>query len=361
MSLDAPVLKARKPTAAVPWPLILVEGEEKAGKSWVAALLTKSTKVGACYWLDLGEGAADEYAAIPGTKYEVLEHDGTYAAVLEQVLAVRELAKLAAAAGEPPLVLVVDSASDVWNGLKDWVSLRARHSAKNKAKLADDPAAELDVSRNLWNDAATRYRRLMTAPLTFPGIVVTTARGKEVSGTDPATGQPYRDGRRDYSVESHKSLPYDATLWLRMSRTRPPVVVGARSVFAGIKPGSDEPQPITNEPDNLLEWLVFDVLKCNPSAAHVRDLKGLTGGDLLDSEREDEQARQQAERPQQARQQAAPAAPEPSPAEQAQAIVDRMPAGVTLGQLSHVLADAERRELAELNVETPNGRVTLRT
>lgn len=292
MSLERPRLQARKPSGAVPWPLLLVEGEEKSGKSWAAALLSTSPKVGATYWLDLGEGAADEYAAIPGTRYLVLEHDGTYAQVLEQVLAVKAEAARAQAAGEPPTVLVIDSASDVWDGLKDWVSLRAREKPSNQRKLAADPAAELDVSRNLWNDAAGRYRRLMTVLLTFPGIVVLTARGKVISATDPSTGQPYRDGRKTYAVEGHKSLPFDATLWLRMSRTEAPVVVGARSVHAGIKPGQDDPQPITAEPANLLEWLVFDVLKCDPTAAHVRDLQGLTGGDLTADERaEDPDAR----------------------------------------------------------------------
>lgn len=62
-------LKTRKPTGAVPWPLVLLEGEEKAGKSWALAELSASDKVGDTYWFDLGEGAADEYGAIPGARY----------------------------------------------------------------------------------------------------------------------------------------------------------------------------------------------------------------------------------------------------------------------------------------------------
>ena len=73
------LIKSRKPTGVVPYPVILLEGPEKAGKTWAALLLSRSERVGQTYVLDLGEGSADEYGAIPGVRYEVLEHDGTYA------------------------------------------------------------------------------------------------------------------------------------------------------------------------------------------------------------------------------------------------------------------------------------------
>src|SRR3712207_7733280 len=44
-----------------------------------------SDKIGTLYWIDLNEGAGDEYGAIPGAKYELVEHDGSYAAVLAAV------------------------------------------------------------------------------------------------------------------------------------------------------------------------------------------------------------------------------------------------------------------------------------
>jgi len=276
-------IKSRKPSGTVPWPFILVEGAEKAGKSWAAAALSASEKVGQTYWIDLGEGAADEYGAIPGARYEVIDHDGTYADILAQVEAVKAEAQRAAQAGEPPVVLIVDSLSALWESLKDWTTEQAKKSDKNKAKLRQDPAAEVDISRNLWNLAGARYRRVITHMLTFPGIVVGTARGKEVSATDPATGQPYRDGRKDYRVEGHRTLPFDATVWVRMSRTADPLVVGARSVHAGIRPGADDPQPIKGE--FSIERLVFELLKCDPGTAHTRDLREVVGGELSPEER----------------------------------------------------------------------------
>lgn len=260
-------LKARKPTGQVPWPMVLVEGAEKAGKSYTAALLSASEKVGQTYWIDLGEGSADEYGAIPGARYLVVEHDGSWASLLDQVTAVREEAQRVAAANEPPVVLVVDSMTAEWDLLKDWATDRAKDSDSNQRKLQKDPNADITVSMKHWNDATARHRKLMTLLLTFPGIVVLTARGKEVASLDE-NGRPV-EGSKTYKVEGHKSLAFDATVWVRMSREQPPMVVGARSVHAGVRPGVDKPQPA---PKFSLEWLIFDILKCNPATAKPRDL-----------------------------------------------------------------------------------------
>lgn len=260
-------LKTRTPTGKVPWPVILLEGAEKAGKSYAAALLSASDKVGQTYWVDLGEGAADEYGAIPGARYLVVEHDGSWTSLISSVEEVRALAQKAATASEPPVVLVVDSMTAEWDLLKDWAADRAKGSNANKAKLRADPNAEVSVTMNLWNDATARHRRLMTLLLTFPGIVVLTARGKEVASLNE-DGRPI-EGSKTYKVEGHKTLGSDATVWVRMSREHAPMVVGARSVHAGVRPGRDEPKPA---PNFSVEWLVFDVLRCDPATAHVRDM-----------------------------------------------------------------------------------------
>ncbi|GAA4221408.1 hypothetical protein FHR32_005073 [Streptosporangium album] len=266
-------IKTRRPTGIVPWPLILLEGGEKSGKSWACAELSASEKVGQTYWLDLNEGAADEYGAIPGARYLVIEHDGTWAAILNQVSEVREEARRAADAGEPPVVLVIDSMTAEWDLLKDWAGNRAKGSTSNQKRLRADPSAEVQVSMNLWNDATARHRRLMTMLMTFPGIVVVTARGKEVASLDQS-GRPV-EGSKDYKVEGHKNLAFDASVWVRLSREHAPIVVGARSVHAGIRPGVDKPVPA---PQFTLEWLVFDALKCNPVEAQVRALTTTKAG-----------------------------------------------------------------------------------
>src|SRR3712207_212179 len=152
-------LKTRKPTGRVPWPCILLEGEEKAGKSWALAQFSASDRIGALYWVDLNEGAGDEYGAIPGARYELVEHDGSYAAVLAAVQAVKAEARRAAAAGEPPVVLGIDTGSAIWDGLKDWASARAAQSARNRELVKRDPNAEIVISQNLRHDAGSRWRR----------------------------------------------------------------------------------------------------------------------------------------------------------------------------------------------------------
>jgi hypothetical protein len=261
-------LNTRKPTGAVPWPLILLEGGEKTGKSFTAALLSASEKVGRMVWLDLGEGAADEYGAIPDVSYEVIEHAGTWESITGQVTAAKEEASRAAGAGELPVILVIDSMTAEWDLLKAWAETRARKTDNNRKKLEKDPNAEIPVSMNFWNDAGTRHRKLMTTLMTFPGIVIMTARGKEVTSID-AKGRPI-EGSKEYRVEGNKNLAFDASCWVRLYRDKPAEVIGARSVHTGIRPGKDKPQELA--PDWTLEWLIFDALKCDPRKAHARDL-----------------------------------------------------------------------------------------
>src|SRR3954466_11568574 len=211
-------LKTRKPTGRAPWPCILLEGEEKAGKSWALAEFSVSEKIGALYSIDLNEGAGDEYGAIPGVTYELVEHDGSYGQVLAAVQAIKAEARRAADAGEPPVVLGIDTGSAIWDGLKDWASARAAQSTRNRELLKRDPNAEIVISQNLWNEAGARWRKLQTELLTFPGIVVVTARGKEVTEVD-ANGRPI-EGQKTWSVQTHREFPYAASVWGRLGGGR---------------------------------------------------------------------------------------------------------------------------------------------
>lgn len=250
-----PKLRTRKPTGKPSWPLVLIEGGEKTGKSWAAAEFTASNRIGSSYWLDWHEGSADEYAAIPGSKYEVIDHNGTWPDIVGQVEAVAHEAARALADGEPPVLLVIDSMTAEWEHLKSWANYRACSTDNAKLILERNPNAEIPVSMNLWNDANDRHYRLMRILMRFPGIVVITARGKEVAAIDEK-GRPVQN-QREYRVEGHKNLAYDASAWVRLSRKHAPEIIGARSVHAGIRPGKDKPRQV---PHFSLEWLVFEVL-----------------------------------------------------------------------------------------------------
>jgi hypothetical protein len=267
-------LSTRQPTGRVPWPLILVEGPEKSGKSYSIAVLSASDKVGQTYWIDLAEGSADEYGAVEGARYLVVEHDGTWNTIFSSVEAIYAEAERANAAGDPPVVLAVDSMTAEWNMLKDWASNRARGSNSNRRKLAADPQAEITVPANYWNDANSRHAKLMRLLMTFPGIAVVTARGKWVASIGE-NGQPV-EGKKEYRVEGQKNLAFDASCWVRLDREEPGKVIGLRSVHAGVRPGRDEPKELPN--DWTLEWLVFDALRCDPHGTHARELVELQPG-----------------------------------------------------------------------------------
>ncbi|SNS13970.1 hypothetical protein SAMN06893096_102192 [Geodermatophilus pulveris] len=339
MAMDG--LKTRKPTGRVPWPCILLEGEEKAGKSWALAQFSTSDRIGALYWIDLNEGAGDEYGAIPGATYELVEHDGSYGQVLAAVQAVKAEARRAADAGEPPVVLAIDTGSAIWDGLKDWASARAAQSTRNRELLKRDPNAEITISQNLWNDAGTRWRKLQTELLTFPGIVVVTARGKEVTEVD-TNGRPI-EGQKTWSVQTHREFPYAASLWVRLRRGRRPLIVGARSVHVGIKPNTDPAQEVTDQraDGRLLEWLVFDALKCDPGTAHVRDLVPFHGGGLLEHEREQEARIRTASEP------------------DAADLVARIQDAADDDDLREVWGQANRAGLLQVDVPAPGGTYTV--
>jgi hypothetical protein len=257
-------LKTRPPTGIPSWPMILIEGPDSVGKSYQAAQFTGSERTGQAYWMDLGEGAADEYINVPGADYLILDHDGSWADICEQI---RE-ATAAAEGSDKPAVLVIDSMSNVWDMLKAWVNSRARNSRNGKKLLAADPDAEIKPAPNLWNDANDRHHQFLNLLARFPGIVVLTAKGKETMAVD-GDGRPIPNAK-DYSVEANKNLPFRVNAHVRLSREDAPMVVSFRSATNGMRPGVDRPQKY---PEFTLEHLVFDVMGLK--TAQTRDVTPL--------------------------------------------------------------------------------------
>ncbi|MEV0370638.1 LAGLIDADG family homing endonuclease [Streptomyces sp. NPDC050636] len=225
--------------------------------SYVAAQFTGSQLTGQAFWLELGEDTADEYAQVPGADYLLVDHNGSYRDILDQIEAVHAEAKRAAAAKEPPVVLVIDSVSLLWRMLVNWTNDRARRSKTGQRKLRQDPDAEVKPSMNLWNDAYERWAKVMYLVRTMPGIVLLLARGKEVAAVD-GNGDPVQN-TKDWRVEGHKSLAYDATVWVRLRRDSEPQIIGARSLkFQVLREG--QPKSV---PDFSIEKLVFGLMGCS--------------------------------------------------------------------------------------------------
>jgi hypothetical protein len=250
-------LKTRKPTGKTSAPVILLEGGEGAGKSWAAATLSASDRVGFTAWLQLGrEITADEYGLIPGVRYELIEHDGTWASIFGQICDAKQEAAAARDRGEKPFVLVIDQIGAIWDLLSDWAYNRSKTNRKNKEKLASDPNAEIDVSQNYWNDAIARWRKMIGVLLTFPGIVIILSRGR---ATQTVEGNRTIEG---YRVEGHKSLQFDVPAWVRMAAGTDPVLMKLRTVH---NPVSPEDRVHRGMSGFTLERFIFDRMKYDPS------------------------------------------------------------------------------------------------
>lgn len=269
-------LRTRKPSGVASWPLILLAGEAKTGKTYQAAQFTGDERIGRSFWLDMGEGCADEYGAVPGADYEIIDHDGTWIDIITQVEEVRDFARTEAEKGAKPVSLTVDSMTAEWGMLSAWTDLRARRSKHNRAALEQDPDAEIDVSSNYWNDANSRHNRLMNILKTFPGLVVMTSLETEKTQFG-ANGRPLQGAPKQARPDAQKRITADATVWVRLSHDSPPTIVGIRSLKHNIIPGKDKPEPW---PEFTLSKLVFEFMELG--TAEVRHVPTLDADQVDD-------------------------------------------------------------------------------
>ncbi len=220
-------LKTRKPTGKPSWPILLLAGAEKAGKSYSAAVAAGSDLVGCTYWVTIGEDQPDEYGLLGD--FDIVEHDGKYQSILATLNAIA--AQPAPDKGVP--LLVVDSMSRLW----DLLSLQAQETAQRRAVAVAKkrnwalPEEEVPITMDLWNMARTRWDRVMDAIRAFPGPVILTARLDTVAVMDDK-GKPV-PGAKTTKVQGHKSLPFDVGAIVEMPTRGEAWLTGVRSV--GVK------------------------------------------------------------------------------------------------------------------------------
>ena len=228
-------LQTRTPTGRPAWPMILLAGVEKAGKSWAAAEASASPLIGATYWISCGEDDPDELGRIG--RFLIVEHDGSYNAI---VTAIREINALEQTDAKPTL-LVLDSVSMVWSMITDEMQVIANRRAATKAERSGKkaPTDDVQISMDLWNKAAGRWRRLMDALKAHRGPVLLTARLAQV--TIMANGEPTAE--KDRKIEGHKTLPYDATVIVQLRSRADRYLTGVRSVTWQTEPDALLPFP----------------------------------------------------------------------------------------------------------------------
>lgn len=255
-------LKLRQPTGQPSLPVVLVAGLPKTGKSWVAAELTGDDRIGASFWLDLGEGTGDEYITVPGARYQMVDHDGTYRDILEQVQAVVALPRT----DGKPNVLVIDTISDLWRMLSAQADAVARRRRSNQRKLQQDPDAEVTIQSDLWNRATAKFRAVLDPLLTWDnGIAVLVARGEDKAVFE---GNAPLEGVKHWKVEGQKGLAGAVQAIVRCTAPGKGELVGVRStLFAGDRPS--EESPLALRPLSLAD-LIFDRMQVPPTAGGRR-------------------------------------------------------------------------------------------
>jgi hypothetical protein len=198
--------------------MVVLAGREKAGKTWAALLASSSELVADTYYVGIGEDDPDEYALIPGAKFKIVLHDGSYDGILQ---AVRQVAALPPVDGKPNL-LIIDSMTKLWELVVD----NSQAVANQRAKGKKTAGGEFAISPDLWNVAAAKWKAVVDAVRELKGPSVLTARLDEVMVME--NGQPTKD--KTWKVQAHKSLVFDAGVLVEMHRRGHALITGTRSV-----------------------------------------------------------------------------------------------------------------------------------
>lgn len=216
-------LQTRKPTGKPAWPITLIAGAEKAGKSWACAEASASPLIGRTLWVGVGEDDPDEYILIPGANFEIVTHEGTYRSILNQLTAAVNTPH-----GDKPTLLVVDSMTRMWNMIVDDVQEIANERARRKAQKYKKPipVEDVQISMDLWNLAKQRWGHVMDTLRAHAGPVLVTARLEHVTVMDDS-GKPTTD--KVWKVQAEKSLPFDVGAIVELPERGQAFLTGVRS------------------------------------------------------------------------------------------------------------------------------------
>lgn len=235
-------LKKRKPNGQASWPTTLLAGMQGSGKSYGIALASASPLIGQTLWIPIGERDPEEFALVRDAegnpaRFEIVEHDGTYASILQ---AVRDAVAEPTVDGKPNLI-AVDSMTRLWTLIQE----NAQATANRRAKTIRNPqTGDYGITADLWNEAASQWSKVVTPLLTHQGPVILTARLDQVTVME--NGQPTT--QKTWKVQGHKSLPFDVDAEVHMYSRGEFVLNMLKSVANPL----DRPRPV---PDFTVPWL----------------------------------------------------------------------------------------------------------
>lgn len=226
----APIATFR-PNGLPSWPMLLIAGRGKTGKSYAAYEASGSDLIGRTFVIVFGERIEHEYGKIPGARFEFVDLDA-YGGQNYKGL----MGAISAAIGEPsedgkPNHIVVDSAGRVWNWLCDEADRVARVRYADKKKLSKIPTAstvadEITISSDLWNSATSLWMDFLDLLKTHTGPVTLTSLIEEV--TDFKDGKPSKD--RIWRISGQKRFSADVDVVVELPVYREAYVTGMRSM-----------------------------------------------------------------------------------------------------------------------------------
>lgn len=253
-------LKTRKPTGKQPWPFILMEGFEKTGKTFGSIKLSADERIGDTYLLDVGENAADSYSVLPGVEYQIIEHNGTYGGILQQVEAF--VSEVPGVVDGRPTLLILDSFTPLWQLI---IEDGERAYINKKGGKPD----EVKLPFNYWNDIKGKWRRIINMLKQWEGLVVGTARSKKVMVIE--NGKPLQ-GVTEYKIEAEKKLKFDVDVHVKATAPGEALFVGGRSTTV---PLAAFGAAIPGYKDTGLAGLLFDLMKLSEADVAPRQVTPL--------------------------------------------------------------------------------------
>lgn len=221
--------------------MVLLAGKDHAGKTFSVCAASASEHIGRTLLVSFGESDPEELGALPGARFEIVEHDGTYRGLVDT---------LKACVAEPddggPTLIALDSITKVWDLASEMAQQEANDRERRRGRSRND---EAKITSDLWNVAKQRFSHVVEVLSGHDGPTVLTARLDDVSIVDDQ-GQPTKD--RQWKVKAEKNLPYEVDVVVQLRSRAEVVLAGAKSLRMSVDIRSEQEIPL---PDFTLERL----------------------------------------------------------------------------------------------------------
>jgi hypothetical protein len=229
-------LQTRELTGLDPWPLSLITGPQKSGKTHQAVAASASPLIDRTFWFAFGEPNPDGFKNIDtgglgSPRVEPVLYDGTYRGLIGGI---QDAVNEPRTDARKPNLIVVDSGTKIWEMIKDMAQAQAnkRWLKRNEGKeLPED--TEIVISSDLWNTARDRWDGIVNLLLKHDGPAIITARLDHVNVVN-AKGDP--TGAKVWTIKANKSLPSEVDAIIEVSGRNRTKLTGVRSSLIDVHP-----------------------------------------------------------------------------------------------------------------------------